>query len=245
MYWPDIMELNRFYADGLGKLAGRVLWTHVKHFWPELKDASVLGLGYSLPILRPLRRGNHVVAAMPGAQGVMHWPRQGPNLALLTDEVWLPFPDQCFDHVLVAHVLEHCHAPQQLMQEIRRVLTPGGVVLVLVPNRQGIWARMENSPFGSGSPYSAGQLRRLLEEAQFSIGRTERALFFPPSSSRLMLHAMPVLERLGGALLPMCGGVLLMEGVKEVYALRGKPQRIHVRGKPALVPGTQPALGRG
>lgn len=244
MYWPDIMELRQFYATGHGKLAGRILWARVKHFWPELKDASVLGLGYAVPLIRPLRRHNRVVAAMPAAQGVIRWPRQGANQALMVDELALPFADKEFDHVLVAHLLEHSHAPQVLMQEIWRVLAPGGSVVVVAPNRQGIWARLDTSPFGSGSPYSAGQLRQLLQDAQFSIGRSERALFFPPTESKLLLRAMPMLERIGSSLLPMCGGVLMMEGVKEVYAIRGKPQRVRAE-KPVMVPGTQPALGRG
>lgn len=52
-------------------------------------------------------------------------------------------------------------------EQIWRVLTPGGRMIVVVPNRAGVWARVEHTPFGHGRPYSRGQLRELLSETQF------------------------------------------------------------------------------
>lgn len=52
----------------------------------------------------------------------------------------LPFPDGSFDIVTAKHVLEHTERPLAALAEIRRVLRPGGVLLVVVPDA-GYWKR--------------------------------------------------------------------------------------------------------
>jgi SAM-dependent methyltransferase len=45
----------------------------------------------------------------------------------------LPFPDNCFDLVFASHVLEHLTNYVGAIQEIYRVLKPGGTFVILVP----------------------------------------------------------------------------------------------------------------
>ncbi len=44
------------------------------------------------------------------------------------DGTRLPFPDRCFDGAFVCWVLEHADDPVGMLKEIRRALTPGGVL---------------------------------------------------------------------------------------------------------------------
>jgi SAM-dependent methyltransferase len=44
------------------------------------------------------------------------------------------FPDKFFDVVVLWHVLEHIPNPCEVLNEIRRILKPGGHVLIMVPN---------------------------------------------------------------------------------------------------------------
>jgi SAM-dependent methyltransferase len=60
-------------------------------------------------------------------------PPGGSGLALSGDATRLPFPDGAFDKIIAAEVLEHLPADQAAMNEIARVLRPGGVVAVTVP----------------------------------------------------------------------------------------------------------------
>jgi ubiquinone/menaquinone biosynthesis C-methylase UbiE len=53
---------------------------------------------------------------------------------LCADGYDLPFADEAFRLVLLIAVLEHTSQPARLLQEARRVLKPGGRVLIVVPN---------------------------------------------------------------------------------------------------------------
>lgn len=53
---------------------------------------------------------------------------------LCADGYELPFADASFSLVLLIAVLEHTREPWRLLQEARRVLKPGGRVLIVVPN---------------------------------------------------------------------------------------------------------------
>ena len=53
-------------------------------------------------------------------------------------DVWgdggrLPFADRCVDTVLLSEVMEHVPEPQRILDEVQRVLRPGGRALVTVP----------------------------------------------------------------------------------------------------------------
>ncbi len=61
--------------------------------------------------------------------------RLGADAALAQgDAIDLPFPSDTFERVYCSEVLEHLPDPATALDEIRRVLTVGGVALLSVPN---------------------------------------------------------------------------------------------------------------
>ena len=57
-----------------------------------------------------------------------------PNLALAVGE-HMPYPDASFDVIFLHEVLEHVDNDVATLKEARRVLAPGGRVVIFVPNR--------------------------------------------------------------------------------------------------------------
>jgi len=47
----------------------------------------------------------------------------------------VPLRESCVDIVLMVEVLEHVHSDRRTLEEVRRVLRKGGILLVTVPNR--------------------------------------------------------------------------------------------------------------
>ncbi|HEX2147848.1 MAG TPA: class I SAM-dependent methyltransferase, partial [Pseudorhizobium sp.] len=156
-------------------------------------------------------------AFMPAGQGAVNWPvGERSTTALVFDEE-LPLPDSSVDRVLLVHSLEFAENPRETLKELWRVLAPGGRLVIVVPNRRGVWARMEHTPFGSGRPYSRGQLTSLLRETNFTPGASAEALFFPPSRIRTVLRFRNVLERIGRRFWPVFSGVIIVEAQKRLY----------------------------
>jgi hypothetical protein len=138
---------------------------------------------------------------------------------------------------LLVHALEFTEESRELLREVWRVMSGSARLLILVPNRAGLWARTERSPFGQGRPFSPSQLGQLLRETQFTPTSYRCALYLPPTRSRLLLRLASPLERLIGRFSPPIGGVILIEAAKQVYAAR--PGRRRARGRPraaALAP---------
>ena len=57
----------------------------------------------------------------------------GRGAALVGNALSLPFPDQAFDRVIAAEVLEHIPGDRPAIAELSRVLRPGGTMAVTVP----------------------------------------------------------------------------------------------------------------
>jgi SAM-dependent methyltransferase len=241
--WSDVIDLRDFYASSLGQVARRMIRRRLREMWPDLTGQRVVGLGYATPLLRPfLDEAERVLALMPAPQGVLHWPGQPLNATALVEETELPLPDMSIDRIVLAHALEHTEQLRPMLREIWRVLNPSGRVIAIVPNRRGIWARLDRTPFGHGHPYTAGQLSRLLRENEFTPLATRSALFTPPVSSRLYLTSAQAWERAGERWFERFAGVVLVEAGKQLYA--PTTVRRAVKRRPAYMPLPAPAAGR-
>ncbi len=93
-----------------------------------------------------------------------------------------------------------------------------GRLLIVVPNRRGLWARLDRTPFGHGHPYTANQLSRLLRDNLFTPLAARPALFVPPFASRLWLTSAGAWERIGARWSPRFAGVVIVEAAKQLYA---------------------------
>jgi SAM-dependent methyltransferase len=234
--WHDVVDLRDFYETQLGQVARRTIRRSLRALWPDVRGQRILGLGYATPYLRPfLSEAERVLAFMPAAQGVMHWPPEGPGVTTLVDETELPLPDVSVDLVLLVHGAESSENTRDMMREIWRVLTGNGRLLVIAPNRRGIWARLERTPLGWGHPYSHNQISRLLRDNMFTPTRSARSLFVPPFRSRALLRSGPAWERVGQRWFPTFAGVILIEAGKQLYAPGMHAERKRFR-RPIVVP---------
>ncbi|MBL4646916.1 MAG: methyltransferase domain-containing protein [Rhizobiales bacterium] len=235
----DVVDLLEFYRSPLGKIAAPLLQARIASFWKNTEHDRVLGIGFPTPYLDVFTKNSErTIAFMPGRQGIFAWPRDTDRLAALVDEEALPLPDSSIDRLLMVHALEMMGDPHAALLEAWRVLAPGGKILIIVPSRRGLWARIDTSPFGYGRPFSRGQIQKLLRGAVFSPEKWDGALHFPPSNARLILKSANSWESLGRRFWPAFSGVLMVEATKQLYQgiPVAKPAWSKQAIRPVLVP---------
>lgn len=155
------------------------------NYYEYLKGRSRLGLWYRRHWLYP-RLCRHVkgqaldvgcgigdfLRHRPGTVGVdinpatVEWCRQQGLDARLMEPDRLPFEDAAFDSAVLDNVLEHLEAPGPLLAEIRRVLRPGGVLVVGVPGRRGYASDPDHKVF-----YDAPALVAALARGSYAVQR--------------------------------------------------------------------------
>lgn len=87
----------------------------------------------------------------------------------------LPFEDRSFQGVVLDNVLEHIEEPAPLLAEIRRVLPPGGTLVVGVPGRRGFASDSDHKRH-----YSQSDLYACMRGAGFDAA----SVFYQPFRSR-------------------------------------------------------------
>jgi hypothetical protein len=217
--YTNAIDLREFYDSTRGRVVQRLLRQHLRAFWPQTAGLRVLGFGYAVPYLKPfLGEAERVVSLMPAQQGAVFWPPDERGLVSMCSESELPIETNSIDRMLIVHGLQGYESLDAVLRESWRVLSGQGRLIIVAPNRTGIWARVDSTPFGHGAPYSQGQLWQHLKEYMFVPERAVRGLFVPPSASRLVLSAAPVWEKIGQRFFNAFGGVNIVEATKQLYA---------------------------
>lgn len=229
----DIVDLQRFYYKrSLGRMVQRLLRERLTERWPAAKTQgmTIAGFGFAAPMLRPyLSQARRVTALMPGQQGVMAWPAGMQNHSVLCEETAWPIDTGSLDRLVMLHGLETSDHPAALLAEAWRVLGPGGRMIIMVPNRAGLWAASDDTPFGFGRSYTAGQLEAQTRKAGFVTGWNGAAIYVPPSDRRFWLRTAGMWERTGMKISRvLIAGMVLAELTKQVAGPAGTGAGVHV-----------------
>ncbi len=150
---PEVEDFGHKYTEeGSGKVGGKLLDGYFKSVEKLFKDSGLksgkaielgCGEGYSterlnkmLPKDIALEASEFVDALVPLAQ------KNNPDIKVTQESVYeLRHDDSSFDLVFLLEVLEHLDFPDKALQEIQRVLKPGGFLILGVP-REPLWCTL-------------------------------------------------------------------------------------------------------
>jgi SAM-dependent methyltransferase len=241
--YNSIYDFKDFYNSPMGSVVKHVLRQKIRAYWDNLRGLRVVGIGYAQPYLDLFQNeAERYIAINPAENGAYPWPEQSKNLSVLAEESELPIETNSVDRVLLVHSLEFAELPKSNLQEIFRILKSNGRLIVVTPNRRGLWSRAEWSPFGHGVPYSGDQLKFLLRDNLFVYERSCTTLYSPPLRWNIVQKSFDYFETVLPYVLPAIGGVHIVEVSKQVYSgttvsadskviIRTRPQSIGVSGK--------------
>ena len=237
-----VTDLRDFYASPLGRVTAALVRRQLASLTLPKPGQTVMGLGYAPPYLQT-QPDILTLTFMPAQQGVIHWPHGEANRSALVDELDLPLLESTVDLALVVHALEHAELPLDTLQEVWRVMAPQGRLVLVVPNRRGLWAASESTPFGYGQPFSTRQISNLLKESKYTVTQWRSALYLPPIRNETILKAATALDVVGARLMTRFAGVTIVEAMKQVYAFSSgkRARRFLPRFRPVLLPNPQPS----
>lgn len=232
----NVYDIRSFYRRRAGRLVRRIITGHISEFWPDAEGLRIMGYGYAVPFLRPyMQDAERIIAMMPLHQAVHTWPETQDNLVCTIEEGALPLESESVDRILVVHGFEYALSTSAMLQECWRVLKGSGRLLMVVPNRLGLWSRVDRTPFGHGTPFTHGQILHALQQNFFAHERSSRALFMPPFRSFLVLQTAYMMESFGKFIFPGLAGAHLVEASKQVYAGIGAPAKARAKRVRVLV----------
>jgi 2-polyprenyl-3-methyl-5-hydroxy-6-metoxy-1,4-benzoquinol methylase len=129
---PGSEQLRQFYRD-------RVQWRSSGEERMRFRKASRLArVPDGARVLDIGARDGGLRAYLPTSiryQGIEIVPEfAGPDIMTRDISQGIPFPDGSFDFIFCIEVLEHVPNPYGALTEMHRVLSPGGVAVISVPN---------------------------------------------------------------------------------------------------------------
>ena len=192
--FPDLAGAvsTRYYADNERRLFTehfpaldglRILKTDL---WDEAKNTRILAWAS--------RRGARAYGIDISPPTVLHARAafdEGPPSSLrsaVADVRAIPFQDDSFDAIYSMGTIEHFDETERAIEEMARVLKPGGRAIVGVPNRHDPFLRPLFATalqavglygYGYEKSYSRRALRRMLERAGLEVVAETAILFIP------------------------------------------------------------------
>lgn len=183
---PGNIELAIFYnksfqvdRDSQGKKvdrnSGRLL-AMLSQLLPEKGRLLEIGCSYG-HFLRRARQSGWQVQGVEISHVAADWAREEFGIPVCSGTLDQVFPalETLYDVVVMLHVLEHDPEPARLISQVRRLLRPGGILVVKTPNCSSWIAHVCGRTWEWLTPpahiylFSPVSLRLLLEQADFHI----------------------------------------------------------------------------
>ena len=224
----DVGKINTFYNHSHGQIVAKLLREDLSNIWEPSKTTSNLAVGFPFyffpediicPVLMPVEIG-----------GIAWAHNQEIYTAIIDSNSW-PLESDSIDCIFISHALEFITDHHSFLMEAGRVLKSAGKLILMVPQRRGLWLRTETTPFGHGTPFSKGQIFRLLKNTGLNPEKCTSSLFLPPFAYKLPEALSNQIEIVGEHLLQLLGGVLIVEATKMVYA---EPKKNRAKTKARL-----------
>lgn len=140
----------------------------------------------------------------------------------------LPFDTHAIDLVVLAHQLELCPDPYQLLREVDRVLRPDGHLIVAGLNPWSLWGARQRVPAwlmrrfmpAHGPWMAASRLRDWMRLLSFEPEATVHGCYAWPFRRReWLMRSSRMLETAGDRWWPVCGAAYLVKAVKQVRGM--------------------------
>lgn len=203
-YGYGVQRENALSPSTLSLERHRLFWLYLKEhtdFFTSISKKKVLHMAPEqcfLPIFRKQKNLNYTTADL-----------YSPIADVKADICALPFDDNSFDMVFCNHVLEHIPDDRKAMQELYRVLKPGGLGIFQIPQDLSRAVTFEDATITDKKERAAifGQYDHVRVygidyfDKLRSIGFTVKEIDYTRTMSSELMHRFCLMK---GEILPVC-----------------------------------------
>lgn len=126
------------------------------------------------------------------------------------EKLQMPWPEEFFDYVVMGDVLEHLHKPELVLQEVYKILKPGGHIIVSMPNVKHFSVLLplltkDVFPYADAGildtthlkMYTGTEIKNLIERCGFTIEKLSHTTSGTPNQqeNRLINQLMRMMEK--------------------------------------------------
>lgn len=133
---------------------------------------------------------------------------------LEADAAKLPFPDNHFDVVISITAMEFFQQPRECLQDMYRVLRPGGHMVVATLNSNSLWALqrrlkacMTKTIFSNAKFYNIGDIKAMMHP--YAVSKWEGGIFIPPFFPEWLIKRPDAFESWCQKHMPQCGAFVV------------------------------------
>ena len=190
-HYPILYEVEESHWWYLGRR--RIIESLVEEICSNIDAANprILDVGCGTGAnLKMLARFGHAEGVDVSQQAVSFCHERGLESVKLGALEELPYDDESFDLVTALDVIEHLDDDVAGLSEIRRVLRPGGFVLIFVPAFMFLWG-VQDDVSNHRRRYTLTSLLNAIRAAGFSVERASyanAAFFFPVLAVRTLMR---------------------------------------------------------
>lgn len=174
--YARMAEREATYWWHLGRL--KIIETYLRQATKDKQKIKILnvgcGTGGTLPLLEKYGTVDNVDVS---DEALKFMKKLGYSRLTKVDGTTMPFKDNSYDIVVAFDVLEHIKDDAAALREWRRVLKPGGEIVMTVPAFQWLWSGHDVSLYHFRR-YTTGRVRRLAQAAKLHPRRTSYAIVF-------------------------------------------------------------------
>jgi SAM-dependent methyltransferase len=157
---------------------------------PSARTRDILDVGCGTgTMVRHLGRYGEARGADTSGEAIRFCRERGIDSVVQTSGTTLPYDEDSFDLVTALDVIEHIDDDRGTLTDLRRILRPGGHLLVSVPAYEFLWGPQDEVSEHKRR-YTLKELGRRLDEAGFHTRRLTyfNTLLFPPIAAIRLLR---------------------------------------------------------
>ena len=211
-------DVSTTLADWFATPLGRYLLAR-EQAWFDRTVADIFGF-------QAIQIGLPMCPFLAQSRIAAHWTVDPePSAQILADPLWLPFPENSLDLIVLPHALEFTSDPHQLLREAYRAMRAEGQIVISGFNpfslfgAQRYFGRGQTAPW-NGSFIALYRLKDWLALLGFEVTGGGLDCYVPPFANETWRARCGFFEAAGDRWWPVAGGVYYLRATKKVLGMR-------------------------